>query len=563
LPNESDCDNGIDDDSDSYTDCFDPDCAFDPNCADGENDCDNGIDDDGDGDVDCDDADCSADVDCVDPGFCNPVGNLSCGDVVNGSNTMAGSTDVQDVYCGYNPGGWTGPEVSWVFTPDFDGIVEITLYGLTEDLDIQALSSDNGCDQNDCVANGWNPPPQPEQMDWFAFAGEPYFILIDGWQGAESNFTMAVTCTPVNEQDCGDGVDDDGDGDTDCEDTDCLANPACPELDCENGVDDDADGQTDCNDPDCFGIPTCIPETNCVDGIDNDGDTVTDCEDPDCALATVCQPETACADGLDNDGDGDADCADQDCAGLPICNTTGPEICGNGLDDDGDGDEDCFDNDCAGDPSCDAETDCDNNFDDDADGDVDCDDTDCLGQPGCPVLLFSSVDDDALDFLHLPLGSHSSSTIWEQGVPNSSVQSGSGPNAPYAGSAAWCTGCAVPVVQGGRFNAVLLAQPLIFDLSPYPSGSLVLSFHHWQVSPGLPFVDLSYVVASPDGGATNNNEWGPTASSTGGWDYVELDLSGYLGGPLTFGFRYDSLTGFGGGSADGWYIDDVELIWYP
>jgi hypothetical protein len=43
---------------------------------------------------------------------------------------------------------------------------------------------------------------------------------------------------------------------------------------------------------------------------------------------------------------------------------------------------------------------------------------------------------------------------------------------------------------------------------------------------------------------------------------VVLDLSTYLGGDLTVGFRYDSLTGFGGG-ADGWYIDDVELVWYP
>ena len=697
FPPESDCGNGIDDDADGYTDCYDSDCATSPLCATGEDVCDDNIDNDGDGDIDCDDSDCSADIACVTTGACNPIGNLSCGDVISGSNDMAGSTMEQDVYCGYNPGGWDGPEVSWVFTPDSDGWITITLSGLTADLDIQALNQTigpdgvPGCDVDDCEANGWNPPPQDEYMDWFGFAGTPYYVLIDGWWGAVSSFTMTVECTPDSEVDCSDGIDNDQDGDVDCADIDCLGSPDCPELDCDNGIDDDADGHIDCADPDCYGTPTCVPETNCVDGIDNDSDGLVDCDDDDCDIALACQPESDCADGLDNDGDGLIDCDDSDCDDSPDCGlcfpveaeltcgdvvfadnstgypvvdswcgmggadfagpeqyftvwspdantvtvslfglsadldlfalltasdggcapdnciaydpaygadpedidfpvaagaetfvavdgwqgatssfglavTCGPvtqtEICDDGLDNDGDGDEDCFDSDCAGSPFCLQELDCGNGFDDDADGMTDCNDDDCFGEPGCPVIIFSSVDDSPNDFVHFPLSDHASATDWEQGWPDSAAQSGGGPNAPYAGTAAWCTGCDMEAVDGGRFNAYLVAQPTIFDLAAYSGGTLELSFHHWQVSPGFPMFDISRVAASPDGGNQIDVIWGPVTASTASWDLVVLDLSTYLGGDLTLGFRYDSLTGFGGG-ADGWYLDDVELIWYP
>lgn len=676
LPPESNCDNGIDDDADGMTDCVDPNCATSPDCADGEDVCDDGIDNDGDALIDCIDDDCSGNVACVDPGQCSPIGQLSCGDVLSGSNTMPGSTDDDEIYCGYNPGGWFGDEVAWVFTPDADGLVEITLTGLSADLDIMALVQDNGCDPNDCEANGWNPPPQPESMDWYAFEGTPYYIVIDGWQGASSNFTMTVTCTPSDEQDCGDGVDEDQDGDLDCADVDCLGSPLCPETQCANLIDDDADGNADCGDPDCFLAANCLPEAACDDGADNDidgaidcadsdcfgqascasndcctvsgapgcndatsvscvcafdnfcctvswdaicvsefvsqcggtcsqpevctdftdndldgfvdcadsdcaldpfcasateicgnladddGDGFTDCDDSECAATPGCLPGVEqCGNGLDDDGDLAIDCLDTDCSGSPVC--LGPEVCGDGIDNDLDGDEDCFDTDCAGDATCLSESDCGNNFDDDADSEVDCDDTDCLGAPGCPVVLFSSVDDDPADFVFVPEGNHASATVWEQGVPNTSAQSGNGPSSARTGTLAWCTGCATPVVQGGRFNGWIVANGAPIDLSSFTTGTLTLQWHHWQVSPGLPFVDLSRVGVSTDGGANTTIVWGPNAASTGGWLYQELDLTAYVGTQLLVGFRYDSLSGFGGGAADGWYVEDVELIWTP
>ncbi len=564
-PPETNCANGIDDDADGLTDCNDSDCQFNPNCANGEFDCADGIDNDGDGQIDCADGDCSADIACVSTGACNPVANVSCGSVVSGSNNMAGSTNQQDEYCGFNPAGWSGPEISWLFTPPADGFVDVTLTGLTADLDIQALVQDgNGCDPDDCEANGWNPPPQPEQMDWFAFAGTPYYILIDGWQGAVSNFTMTITCTPLNEVDCSDGIDDDQDGFADCDDIDCLGSAACPETNCTDGVDNDADGFIDCNDVNCFGTLTCIPEFLCTNGLDDDADGDIDCDDSDCVSDPACLitgPETLCSNGLDDDADGLTDCADPDCAGSPSCNV---EDCADGFDNDGDGDEDCFDSDCIGFPGCNVETQCANGFDDDADGLADCNDTDCFGQPGCPLVLFSSVDDDPADFNYVPLGQNQSNVQWELGAPDTAPQSGNGPATAFTGTDAWCTGCDTSVEDSGRFQAYMIANPTVFDLSTLSGGTLILSFEHWQVSPGIPFVDTARVDASPDGGNTINTEWGPNVASTGGWDHVEINLSSYLGGDLTFAFRYDTLFGFGGGQDDdGWYIDDVELIWYP
>jgi len=700
LPPESNCANGIDDDADSFTDCTDPDCATDPNCATGETDCSDNIDNDGDGDVDCDDNDCSADLACVVTGDCNPIDNIACGDVITGSNDMQGSTDQQDEFCGNPLGpGWHGPEIAWLFTPTDDSLVDITLTGLSEDLDIMVLVQDpDGCDENDCEASGWNPPPQPEQMDWYAFTGVPYYIVIDGWNGAISNFTMTVTCTPSSESECGDGLDNDVDGDTDCADLDCLGDLACPETNCTDSVDNDADGFADCGDPDCFTAPTCLPELNCIDAVDNDLDGDTDCADSDCATDPNCvtpTTEISCTNSVDDDGDGDVDCDDTDCAGNPAClacspssgtlscgdvvlgdsssgsnaqdnycggglgggltgpeqyyvvssavaqemtvtlsamsedldviallsdpvgnclpgncvaynpefgtdsesisfplgaggqlplvvdgwagvssvfqlavscaPTTSPEICDDGLDNDGDGDEDCFDSDCAAVPFCNTETQCADGFDNDADQLADCNDPDCFGTPGCPVILFSSVDDDPADFLPFPLPGHASNSDWEQGAPDTSAQSGNGPAAAHTGSLAWCTGCDNQAQQGGEFFAALVAQPLVFDLSTFTSGSLELSWYHWAVIPtGFNF-DWARVEVSDNGGSSTDTAWGPAPASTSGWDSVTIDLTSYLGGDLSFSFVYDSQPfGFGGGSsADGWYIDDVVLTWTP
>ncbi len=122
-------------------------------------------------------------------------------------------------------------------------------------------------------------------------------------------------CDAFDAETCGDGVDNEGDGLSDCADPDCAADPVCgPELVCDDGIDNDFDGLPDCADPDCAPDPACGPEVICDDAVDNDFDGLVDCDDPDCGGHPFCVPELDCEDGIDNDLDGAIDCADPDCA---------------------------------------------------------------------------------------------------------------------------------------------------------------------------------------------------------------------------------------------------------
>jgi hypothetical protein len=67
----------------------------------------------------------------------------------------------------------------------------------------------------------------------------------------------------------------------------CEARPieGCGVEHCTNGIDDDGDGATDCADSDCADDAACAVEI-CGDCQDNDGDGLVDYEDPDCCEVT-------------------------------------------------------------------------------------------------------------------------------------------------------------------------------------------------------------------------------------------------------------------------------------
>lgn len=76
----------------------------------------------------------------------------------------------------------------------------------------------------------------------------------------------ASTCTPVSVFEdtpaaCSNGVDDDEDGRTDCDDPACAATDACEvtALVCANGIDEDRDGDVDCEDRSCVDGGFCAP----------------------------------------------------------------------------------------------------------------------------------------------------------------------------------------------------------------------------------------------------------------------------------------------------------------
>ncbi|MBN1772104.1 MAG: DUF4215 domain-containing protein [Deltaproteobacteria bacterium] len=213
-------------------------------------------------------------------------------------------------------------------------------------------------------------------------------------------------CDGVTDEWCGvecctDLVDNDGDGLADCEDLDCVADPAC--TPCREGLEicwDDCDNDLDCltdgADSDCL-VPPCFvwhcrpgPEV-CGTHCDDDRDGAVDCDDPDCAASGLCPPPwctpTAVYEDCDNLRDDDCDgltdgedCVD--CMAFPSADPIlYPERCDNWADDDMDRLTDCDDPDCACWIGCSgvewAPEDCDNGVDDDLDGRTDAADFDC------------------------------------------------------------------------------------------------------------------------------------------------------------------------------------------
>jgi len=182
--------------------------------------------------------------------------------------------------------------------------------------------------------------------------------------GTGENFTDA----PVLPSFCEDGLDNDLDGTTDLDDTDCVVGgngetPAAPKENCADGIDNDGDGDTDAADTaDCTGDglgETYLP--NCNDGIDQDEDGLTDLDglDPDCLAISnggtgtgeqVPPPEAPaepnCEDGIDNDGDGLTDDDDTESCVTGGGGETYLPNCNDGINQDNDEFTDLLDLDC-------------------------------------------------------------------------------------------------------------------------------------------------------------------------------------------------------------------------
>ncbi|MCP4443886.1 MAG: hypothetical protein GY811_00890 [Myxococcales bacterium] len=145
----------------------------------------------------------------------------------------------------------------------------------------------------------------------------------------------------AQEQQCDNGIDDDGDSVYDCGDNDCASDPVCkpdgqPENSdqrCTDWIDNDGDGQLDCDDSDCFavGIYACEGSYDTMKRVAKSGGTATAAtpggnDIPELGAGMSVEDligvgsdndgernDVACSDGIDNDADGRTDCADFGC----------------------------------------------------------------------------------------------------------------------------------------------------------------------------------------------------------------------------------------------------------
>ena len=196
------CDNDLDDDMDTAIDCDDSDCTGDPACtADVETDCDNDLDDDGDSRIDCNDTDCAEDPVCLD----EPTDEICDNEI---DDDQDGLTDCFDGDCAADE----------ACMPD---VAEICDNSIDDDED-----GATDCDDADCLS-----------------------FCTDGGTGGGDMEGDMLLCILM-----------------------CLIDP--DPMTCMMG---------------CFGAGGGMFETNCTDGLDNDGNGMTDCDDPMyCATAPEC-----------------------------------------------------------------------------------------------------------------------------------------------------------------------------------------------------------------------------------------------------------------------------------
>ena len=224
--------------------------------------CYDGMDDDVDGLVDCADDDCAADLYCADIYEPNDTLEIAwdLGDMSNGAFVTAGAT--------VSP---AGMDVDlFVFSIQGDHDISLTLTpsgGL--DGKVTILDAD-GVTQVSADAVGVN---LAETLDTMLAGPGTYYVWVTGYGITEGSYVLDFTLNALNEYDCANGDDEDGDGLVDCCDDDCAAEPICAAEDfCLDGLDNDCDGLADCDDEDCMGTAACGAADTCEDVLAiNDG----------------------------------------------------------------------------------------------------------------------------------------------------------------------------------------------------------------------------------------------------------------------------------------------------
>lgn len=188
----------------------------------------------------------------------------------------------------------------------------------------------------------WSPDGQ-SLAGTYSFGGGQSFLF---WSTADDTRSQVFTTSGADrepswgpgslEPQCGNGIDDDGDGLADLDDPSCGVESWLSERGygpCDDTADDDGDGLAAYpQDPGCedvFDPDETSSAYACDDGADNDGDGLVDAGDPGCPFPQGAPEDPQCDNGRDDDGNGLADSADPKCAsGWPYWET--PPACGFG-----------------------------------------------------------------------------------------------------------------------------------------------------------------------------------------------------------------------------------------
>lgn len=130
---------------------------------------------------------------CPNLGPCTQVATLACGQTLTSANDAAGATTSHGNYgCGVYAS--SGPEIAYAFSTGATEAVSIGLTGVGADLDLFVLGSD-ACDGTGAITCSTNSETSEEWVSFDATAGTVYTVVVDGWEGAVSGFSLTAVCT--------------------------------------------------------------------------------------------------------------------------------------------------------------------------------------------------------------------------------------------------------------------------------------------------------------------------------------------------------------------------------
>ncbi len=157
---------------------------------------------------------------------CFPKWTLHCGTSDAWGTKYDGNTKLVDSYsCSPTP--MPGPEFTYSFVAPYTGTATLKLQASNAQARLFVLEGKaTGCDPGNCRAftDGTLTMEMTE--------GTAYFVVVDSPLDEQVTYSVAVSCLPEAEIRCDDGLDEDGDGLTDCDDPDCDGSTHCPAAYC-------------------------------------------------------------------------------------------------------------------------------------------------------------------------------------------------------------------------------------------------------------------------------------------------------------------------------------------
>lgn len=129
-------------------------------------------------------------------GAADPCGGalpIACGDRLNHSTTSQGRANV---WSGYNltARGESGRETVYTFSSTAECTVTANLDNLTTDLDLLLLSACDPIRSNAMASSTPLDLQTVETVSWTSAPGQTFYVVVDGYAGAEGSYTISVDC---------------------------------------------------------------------------------------------------------------------------------------------------------------------------------------------------------------------------------------------------------------------------------------------------------------------------------------------------------------------------------